>query len=185
MVVVAVSRSSFGARALGALALIGAPLAAGCEQDASPAGPVVTPPGELGAARVEPATPAPSAAAFDVGEVKSAAEYSQDPEFAAADLRRGELLALACAACHAFGAGQPTIVGPSLHGRRPAGRPRRSRGSSTRRRCAASLTWTPKALDAWLADPSRFVAGTTMTFTGYRAADDRRDLIAYLLRATQ
>ena len=32
-----------------------------------------------------------------------------------------------------------------------------------------------------LADPARFVAGTTMTFTGYRSPADRRDLIAYLL----
>jgi cytochrome c2 len=29
------------------------------------------------------------------------------------------------------------------------------------------------------------VAGTTMAFAGYRSAEDRRDLIAYLLRATR
>ena len=38
---------------------------------------------------------------------------------------------------------------------------------------------------AWLANPAGFVEGTTMPFTGYRAAEDRRDLIAYLLRVTQ
>jgi cytochrome c2 len=29
------------------------------------------------------------------------------------------------------------------------------------------------------------VEGTTMAFTGYRDAEDRRDLIAYLLRETR
>ena len=41
------------------------------------------------------------------------------------------------------------------------------------------------SLEAWLANPSDFVEGTTMAFTGYRSAEDRRDLIAFLLRATQ
>jgi cytochrome c len=45
--------------------------------------------------------------------------------------------------------------------------------------------WTPKALEAWLAEPAGFVVGTTMGFSGYRSAEDRRDLIAYLLHATQ
>jgi cytochrome c len=49
----------------------------------------------------------------------------------------------------------------------------------------SGLVWTPRALDAWLANPASFVAGTTMAFTGYRSVEDRRDLIAYLLRVTQ
>jgi cytochrome c2 len=49
----------------------------------------------------------------------------------------------------------------------------------------SGLVWTPRSLEAWLADPAGFVVGTTMPFTGYRSAVDRRDLIAYLLHATQ
>ena len=119
------------------------------------------------------------------GDVKSAAEYSRDPEFVNADLKRGQLLSLACAACHSFGAGEKTIVGPNLYGMfgRPAAAVEGFDYSSALR--DSRLVWTPRALDAWLLDPASFVAGTKMTFTGYRSAEDRRDLIAYLLRATQ
>ena len=44
--------------------------------------------------------------------------------------------------------------------------------------------WTPTALDAWLTEPARFLPGNRMSFVGVRDADDRADLIAYLLEAT-
>jgi cytochrome c len=139
-----------------------------------------------------PSTEVPSAAppispvaAFDVGPVRSAAEYAAQPEFAAADLERGELLGLACAACHKFGAGEGTLIGPNLHGvfGRVAGAVPDYAYSPALK--ASGLVWTPVSLEAWLADPTGFVAGTTMAFTGYRDAADRRDLIAHLLRVTQ
>lgn len=174
-------------RPCAALAL-GALLAAGCEHAPAPPVPAAPAAGEAAAsADSAPASAAetPRAAAFDVGEVKSAAEYLREPEFAAADFKRGQLLSLACAACHSFGAGEKTIVGPNLHGvfGRPAGAVEGFDYSPALR--SSGLVWTPRALDAWLADPASFVAGTKMTFTGYRSAADRRDLIAYLLEATQ
>jgi cytochrome c len=172
-----------------ALAL-GALLAAGCERAPQPSVPAAEPAAEAPAAsaRSEPASAAdaPSrAAAFDVGDIESAADYLREPQFAAADLKRGELLSLACAACHTFGAGPKTIVGPNLHGvfGRAAGAVEGFDYSPAL--LSSGLVWTPRALDAWLVDPASFVAGTKMTFTGYKSADDRRDLIAYLLRATQ
>jgi len=173
-----------------ALAL-GALLAGGCERAPPSPVPAAQPAAEASAssARPEPAASAgderPRAAAFDVGEVKSAAEYLREPEFAGADLKRGQLLSLACAACHSLGAGEKTVVGPNLHGvfGRPAGAVEGFDYSPALR--SSGLVWTPRALDAWLADPATFVAGTKMTFTGYRSAEDRRDLIAYLLQATQ
>jgi cytochrome c len=186
------ARERCAARARAALAL-GVLLAAGCERDVPPA---ATPPPQAAPPAAEApaggAPPEPSGAAeaapvppFDVGEVKGAAEYLLEPELAGADMKRGQLLSLACAACHSLGAGEKTIVGPNLHdvfGRRAGAV--EGFGYSLALR-SSGLVWTPRALDAWLADPASFVVGTKMTFTGYRSAEDRRDLIAYLLRATQ
>jgi cytochrome c len=134
-----------------------------------------------------PAASAPQggAAGFDVGPIKSPDEWLAEPELAAADRGRGKLLSLACAACHTFGAGEKPIVGPNLHGvfGRPAASVPEFAYSPALR--SSGLVWTPRALDAWLSDPQRFVVGTTMTFTGYKDAADRRALIAYLLEATR
>lgn len=130
-------------------------------------------------------TPAVRAAGFDPGPVRTAAEYLQEPAFAGADVVRGELLGLACAACHRFRAGEGTLIGPNLHGvfGRPAGAVAGFEYSPAL--LQSGLVWTPRSLEAWLEDPAGFVAGTTMPFTGYRSATDRRDLIAYLLQVTQ
>jgi cytochrome c len=151
--------------------------AAGCERTSPPAPPAA-------AAAPPAAAAAPAREPFDYGPVKTAAEYLAEPQFAAADLQRGELLSFACAACHTLRAGEKTIVGPNLHGvfGRPAGTLADFAYSPALR--GSRLVWTPRAVEAWLADPQRFVAGTTMAFTGLQSADDRRDLIAYLLRAT-
>ncbi len=127
----------------------------------------------------------PQAVGFDAGPVRTAAEYLAEPRFASADLKRGELLSLACAACHTFGPAQGTLIGPNLHGvfGRSAGT---LPGFDYSPALAGSgLVWTPLSLEAWLTEPASFVDGTKMAFTGYRAVEDRRDLIAYLLRATQ
>jgi cytochrome c len=139
------------------------------------------------AAGTEPKLAAAGARAvgFDSGPVRTAAEYLAETEFAAADVARGELLGLACAACHRFRAEEGTLIGPNLHGLfgRRAGA---VAGFAYSPALAQSgLVWTPRAVAAWLENPAGFVEGTTMAFTGYRSADDRRDLIAYLLRATQ
>ena len=131
------------------------------------------------------AAPAVRAAEFDAGPVKTAAEYLAEPELAAADTARGELLGLACAACHRFKAEEGTLIGPpfeGVFGRSAASIAGFDYSPALR---SSGLVWTPRSLEAWLANPAGFVEGTTMAFTGYRSADDRRDLIAYLLRATQ
>lgn len=157
------------------LAAVGCAGVVACEPQRPPT-PVASPPADGGAGL---------AVRFDAGPVLTAAEYLADPRFAAADLARGELLSLACAACHTFRADQGTLVGPNLHGvfgRSAATVPGFAYSAALQ---AAQLVWTPVSLEAWLAEPAGFVVGTTMAFSGYRSAEDRRDLIAYLLQATQ
>lgn len=139
--------------------------------------------GPAPAATVE--TAAASAGGFDPGPIKTAAEYALEPEFAAADIERGELLGFACAACHKFRAEEGTLIGPNLQGvfGRSAAALEGFEYSPALR--GSDLVWTPRSLEAWLANPAEFVAGTTMAFTGYSSAEDRRDLIAYLLSVTQ
>jgi cytochrome c len=131
------------------------------------------------------ASSAPVVASFDPGPIRTPAEYLADPQFASANVARGQLLSYACAACHTFGVAGGTLVGPTLHGvfgRRAAS----VAGFDYSPALASSgLVWTPVSLEAWLNEPSSFVVGTKMAFTGYRSPEDRRDLIAYLLQATQ
>ena len=143
-----------------------------------------SPDARVGAEPVPPASPVVRAAELDPGPIKTAAEYLAEPELATADAGRGELLAFACAACHKFRE-EETLIGPYLRGvfgRRAASIEGFPYSPALRQ---SGLVWTPRSLDAWLADPAGFIQGTTMAFAGYRSAQDRRDLIAYLLRTTQ
>ena len=126
-----------------------------------------------------------SAANFDVGPILSAEAYLQDAEYADADLARGELLSLACVACHTLGVGQDHMIGPNLSGIFGEPAAQRTGFEYSSALADAGLVWTPRALDAWLAAPGSFVPGTSMVFAGYSASNDRRNLIAYLLHATQ
>jgi cytochrome c len=104
--------------------------------------------------------------------------------FEEADLDRGEILSLACQACHTLDAGQADLLGPNLYGmfgRVSAGAPGFGYSAVLR---SANLIWTPRALDAWLASPEDFLPGNDMAFAGYNSATDRRDLIAFLLHKT-
>ncbi len=49
---------------------------------------------------------------------------------------------------------------------------------------ASGIVWSPETVEAWLASPNDFVPGTTMVFAGYGDAEDRRDLLAYLVLVT-
>ncbi len=96
----------------------------------------------------------------------------------------GKRLFRACAGCHSLNPGEMR-VGPSLAGLigRKAGSMPRFRYSQALRN--SSIVWKERALDAWIANPRRFIPGNRMPFFGVRDPQLRKDLIAFLKVATR
>jgi len=94
----------------------------------------------------------------------------------------GQKLFEECRACHALERGQPG-VGPDLHGvfGRKAGTLGDFRYSPALKR--SGITWTPKTLEAYVADPQKAVPQNRMPYAGMPEARDRADLIAYMQEA--
>jgi cytochrome c len=102
------------------------------------------------------------------------------PALGAADAKRGASLFRQCVACHSVEPGEH-LTGPSLahvwnhKGASVEGFQRYSDALKKK-----GLVWNEANLDKWLANPERFVPGTSMTFPGIKEAKDRQDVIAYL-----
>ena len=97
---------------------------------------------------------------------------------------RGEARFQECAACHKLEAGA-NEVGPSLHGvfTRKAGELADFRFSPAMKR--SGIVWTPETLEKYIADPQGMVPANRMPYAGMTSANDRADLIAYLVQATK
>jgi cytochrome c len=114
----------------------------------------------------------------------TAGEFLAQPPYAAADRENGAEQAQICKACHSLEKGGVNMIGPNLYGFFGK-RVGTVEGFDYSNAVAnADFIWTPRVLDAWLVQPSRFLPGNRMTFAGVGDAGDRADLIAYLLRAT-
>ncbi len=94
----------------------------------------------------------------------------------------GQKLFEECRACHAIERGAQG-VGPDLHGvfGRKAGTLGDFRYSPALKR--SGITWTPKTLEAYVADPQKAVPQNRMPYAGMPEARDRADLIAYMQEA--
>jgi cytochrome c len=125
-----------------------------------------------------------TAATLGSQTVLPAADYLAQAPYADADRENGQRLVQMCRACHTIGKGGVNTVGPNLYGffGKPAGSAGRYVYSAALQE--ADFVWTPRALDAWLAQPARFLPGNRMSFPGVSRAGDRADVIAYLLEAT-
>jgi cytochrome c len=100
------------------------------------------------------------------------------------DAARGEKIFEQCATCHTTERGVNN-VGPSLYqvfGRK-AGEVADFRYSPALKR--SGITWTPQALDEFIADPQKTIPANRMPFAGIPDAGDRADLIAYLQKAAK
>ena len=104
---------------------------------------------------------------------------------ATGDPNRGAQAFRACAACHSVVPGEH-MTGPSLANtwNHKAGSAEGfARYSDAMKRLDAK--WDERTLEKWLADPERFLPGTTMTFPGMKDPKARRDVIAYLKAVTE
>ena len=132
----------------------------------------------------QPRVPTVTAAALGPQTVLTASEYLEQPPYAGADQINGARQAQVCRACHSLEAGGAHLLGPALHQffGTVAGSREGFQYSEVLRN--AGFVWTPRALDAWLVQPGRFLPGNRMVFAGVSDASDRNDLIAYLLKET-
>lgn len=104
-----------------------------------------------------------------------------------ADSARGERVFQRCFACHSVVAGEDKLPGPNLHGvigRRAGTLPGFQFSPALVEAGGRGVVWTRETLDAYLADPERFIPGTEMGLPALREADDRRDVIDFLERRT-
>lgn len=130
------------------------------------------------------AAPLPTAATMGEQVVLTAEEYLAAAPFVSASSSRGEQQAQVCKACHSLGRGGPNMIGPALYGifGRKAGT--RSGFVYSASMSNADFVWTPEAMNAWLAQPGKFLPGNQMMVANVSGQADRDNLIAYLLNVT-
>lgn len=126
----------------------------------------------------------PTAASLGEQTVLTVPEYLSEIPYANADRSKGAKLAQVCRACHSLDRGGATMIGPALYGFFGADAGSRNGFEYSPALRDAGFVWTPRALDAWLAQPGRFLPGNRMTFAGVLRQSDRDALIAYLMEAT-
>lgn len=142
---------------------------------------------EGGGAGAPPAAPAtPAASPGDPAEQArlQAALATLPAPYAEADPDNGRRVFARCRACHTLNEGGRNMTGPNLWGvfGRPAAAREDFNYSAALRE--AGFVWDPERLDHWLENPRAFLPGNRMAFAGVRDADDRRDLIAWLMIET-
>lgn len=88
--------------------------------------------------------------------------------------------AAGCVVCHSIEKGGPLRVAPNLWDIVGDKKARFSWYGYSRALAGAGGTWTLEDLDAYLADPDRFLPGTSKTLIGIADPKERADLITYL-----
>lgn len=117
----------------------------------------------------------------DAGAAKEEVKVLSLPELLAqADEAKGERVSKKCAACHTFGKGEGTKVGPNLWG--IVGRHSGSEPGFKYSDAMAGFDhqWTYENLNTFLMDPKADVPGTAMSFAGLPKPTDRANILAFL-----
>ena len=131
-----------------------------------------------------PAAPAPTAKAPTEAEAQAMLASLPAP-YNTADLANGRTQFARCKACHTVGEGQANQVGPNLYGvfNRPMATVAGYNYSDALKN-SGEHGWDGGHMDAWIEDPRGSHPGTKMAFAGIKDAEDRKDLIAWLMIQT-
>ena len=117
---------------------------------------------------------------YVIASALALASFVIGPAQAQGSPERGASVYRACAACHSLEKGMH-LTGPSLAnlwGKKAASIDAFPRYSKALK--AQAFLWEETTLNAWLANPEKFVEGSQMTFRGIKDDKTRQDLIAFL-----
>jgi len=99
------------------------------------------------------------------------------------DPAKGQAIFAKCTACHTIEQGGANGIGPNLYATvgEPIGKGKGGFAFSSDL-AGHGGEWTFENLDAWLKGPKAFAGGTKMTFAGLGSAEDRANVILFLLQ---
>ena len=119
-------------------------------------------------------------AAFAVGAQAPVRAQSVEIAGLTGDPAKGERIYRRCVGCHKL-AEDRNGAGPTLFGvfGRTAGTVEGFRYSKAN--ADSGIVWTPEIMFEYLANPRQFMPGNRMSFPGLRKAQDRVDVIAFML----
>eukprot|EP01087_Luapelamoeba_hula_P009889 TRINITY_DN2587_c0_g1_i1.p2 TRINITY_DN2587_c0_g1~~TRINITY_DN2587_c0_g1_i1.p2 ORF type:complete len:117 (+),score=22.05 TRINITY_DN2587_c0_g1_i1:199-549(+) len=102
------------------------------------------------------------------------------------DVAKGEQLFKArCTQCHTITKDGGNKTGPNLYGiigRKTGQVPKYTYSKANQN---ANITWSPDTLFNYLENPKKYIAGTKMAFAGFKSPQDRADVVAYMVKASQ
>ena len=123
-----------------------------------------------------------AAAGSDAGAgAPAAAAEAEAIDVSKGDVAQGAKISAVCSSCHSLGKGEPAKIGPNLFG--VVNGPHahmEGYAYSDAMKALAGEKWSEEALNKFLWNPQKTIAGTKMTFMGLKKPEDRAAIIKWL-----